>query len=231
MASTPVTLKKPIAIRSEHVAPRLTTVRLKQHSKSWSGGDFTISTRPSDDSSATKLFSVDGDFASLSQKRHFRDASGLPLFELRRKKSGVTWFVHLPGAHSDAEPIAAIAPKFSAFKDKFDVHFQNVAAGGEDATLEVRGQDIWKVKTHVYHHGELVMIAKLVDVLSVYVPGKRPEWELTVSEGMDLSLASIIGVLLATLLKYSSMPSTYSSKKQKDDAHSDIQEKDKKSLD
>ncbi|KGO50683.1 hypothetical protein PEX2_063210 [Penicillium expansum] len=221
MASTPTILKKPIAIRPEYIASCPTAIRVKQHSKSWSGGDFTIFTFPSEGGSVTKLFSVDGDFGSLSQRRHFRDASGLPLFELHRKKSGVTWFVHLPGAKSDAEPIAAIATKWSAFKDKFDVHIKNAAASGEDTILEVRGQDIWKVKTHVYHNGALAMAAKLTDILSVYVPGKRPEWELTVAEGMDLSLASIIGVLLATLLKYSSMPSSYSPKNQKDGAESE----------
>ncbi|KAF7590290.1 hypothetical protein BBP40_003027 [Aspergillus hancockii] len=220
MASIPTTLKQPIALRPEHLASCPSTIRVKQHSKSWSGGDFTISTYPSEGSSATKLFSVDGDFGSLSQRRHFRDSSGLPLFELHRKKSGVTWFVHLPGDNSDAEPIAAIATKWSAFKDKFDVHIKNAAVNGEDTVLEVRGQDIWKVKTHVYHNGALAMTAKLTDVLSVYVPGKRPEWELTVAEGMDLSLASVIGVLLATMLKYSSMPSSYSPKSQKDDVGS-----------
>ncbi|KAE8306250.1 tubby C-terminal-like domain-containing protein [Aspergillus transmontanensis] len=216
-SSTPITLKKPIAIRPEHIASCPTTIKVKQHSKSWSGGDFTISTCKGEAGSVTKLFSVDGDFGSLSQRRHFRDSSGLPLFELHRKKSGVTWFVHLPGDKSDAEPIATIATKWSVFKDKFDVHIKNAAAGGEDTVIEVRGQDIWKVKTHVYNNGALVMIAKLTDVLSVYVPGKRPEWELTVAEGLDLSLASIVGVLLATLLKYSSMPSSYSPKSQKDD--------------
>jgi hypothetical protein len=35
-----------------------------------------------------------------------------------------------------------------------------------------------------------VMIAKLADVVSVYVPGKRPAWKVEVAEGMDLSLVS-----------------------------------------
>ncbi|GLB11895.1 hypothetical protein AtubIFM57258_009169 [Aspergillus tubingensis] len=188
MVSTPTTLKKPIGIRPEHIASRHTTIRIKQHSKSWSGGDFTISTRQSEAGSPTKLFSVDGDFGSWSQRRHFLDSSGLPLFELHRKKSGVTWFVHLPGENHDAEPIATIATKWSVFKDKFDVHIKNATAASEDTVLEVRGQDIWKVNTHVYNNGVLVMIAKLKDMLSVYLPGKRPEWELTVAEGFDLSL-------------------------------------------
>ncbi|GAT26318.1 hypothetical protein RIB2604_02009000 [Aspergillus luchuensis] len=188
MSSTPIALKQPIAIRPEHIASSLTTIRIKQHSKSWSGGDFTISTCQGEEGSVTKLFSVDGDFGSLSQRRHFRDSSGLPLFELHRKRSGVTWFVHLPSDKNDDEPIATIATKWSAFKDKFDVHIKNAAASGEDTVIEVRGKDIWKVKTHVYQNGALVMMAKLTDMLSVYVPGKRPEWELTVAEGFDLSL-------------------------------------------
>ncbi|KAJ5497051.1 hypothetical protein N7463_009038 [Penicillium fimorum] len=201
--------KQPIAIRPEHVASSTTTIQVKQHSASWSSGNFTISSTPTaEEPLLNKLFSVDGDFASFSQRRHFCDASGLPLFEISRKKVGVTWYLHLPGESSSkgssSGPIATIVPKWSALKDKFDVHLRNVAANGDETILEVRGQNVWKTKTHVTHRGKLVMVVKLTDVAAVYLPGKRPSWEVVVAEGMDLSLASVIAVLLATMLYQSS---------------------------
>ena len=191
-------IKQPIAIRPEHVASSTTTIQVKQHNASWSSGNFTISTTPTtEEPLLNKLFDVDGDFASWSQRRHFRDASGLPLFEISRKKTGVTWYLHLPGESNSnsssskgnaSKPIATVVPKWSALKDKFDVHLQNAAANGEETILAVRGQNVWKSKTNVYHHGNLVMTVKLTDMAAVYLPGKRPAWEVVVAEGMDLSL-------------------------------------------
>jgi hypothetical protein len=201
MTSTLTHLKQPIALRTEYIASSPTTIRVKQHSNSWSAGDFTVSTVPSDCSSpAQTLFTIDGDFASVSQRRRVQDATGLPLFELARKRLGVTWFVHLPGSKEkdEPQPIATIVPQFHMLKDKFDVHFSNAAAaaGGEEIVLTVRGQDIWKSRTNVYYGDALVMAAKLTDMVSVYIPGKRPEWEIEVAEGMDLSLVCGFQVVL-----------------------------------
>jgi hypothetical protein len=81
-------LKLPLALNTKYVPTDPVALRVKQHSESLSGGDFTISTYPTDDSPlGTKLFSVKGDLRSLSNKRHFSDTSGLPLFTLQRKKS------------------------------------------------------------------------------------------------------------------------------------------------
>ncbi|KAL5001090.1 tubby C-terminal-like domain-containing protein [Aspergillus recurvatus] len=209
--------KQPIAIRPEHIAPSTTTIRVNQHSASLSRGKFTISSIPRTPAEEpTTLFAVDGNIASWTQRRQFRDASGLPLFEIARKKLGVTWYLHLPegtrnshGSSGSAdEPIATFVPQYSVFKDKFDVHFRNAAPGArdEEVVLAVRGQNIWKTRSHVYLRGKLVMVAKLTGTgkVAVYVPGIRPSWEVTVAEGMDLSLASVISVLLAQVLYQSS---------------------------
>ncbi|KAJ5508690.1 hypothetical protein N7527_010833 [Penicillium freii] len=206
---SPTRTKQPIAICPEYVASSTTTIQVKQHSASWSSGNFTISSTPTaEEPLLNKLFSVDGEIASWSQRRHFRDASGLPLFDISREKVGVRWYLHLPGESSKgtaSEPTATVVPKWSALKDKFDVHLRNAAANGEETILEVRGQNIWKSKTNVYHRGNLVMIVKLTNIAAVYLPVKRPSWEAVVAEGMDLSLASVIAVLLATMLYQSSV--------------------------
>ncbi|KAL4809087.1 tubby C-terminal-like domain-containing protein [Aspergillus unguis] len=224
--------KHPIALRPEHIARSTTTIRIKQHSTTLSSGNFTI-TRVPDSSNPIQapetLFTVDSDYPSFSQRRHFRDASGLPLFEISRRKMGVTWYLHLPGdgqkgsvsagsiggqgrvsgSRPAAEPIATVVPKFHALKDKFDVYFRNAAddqglGRQEDVVLEVRGQNVWKSRTNVYYHGKVVMVVKLTDLVATYLPFKRPTWEAVVAEGVDVSLAAVLAVLLATLLYESS---------------------------
>lgn len=93
------------------------------------------------------LFTVDGDFASVSQRRRVQDATDLPLFEIARKRLGVTWFVHLPGSkeRGDPHPVATVVPQWHMLKDKFDVHFSSAAGGNggrEEIVLSVRGLDI-----------------------------------------------------------------------------------------
>lgn len=121
----------------------------------------------------------------------FIDASGLPIFELHRKKAGVTWFVSLPNTNDKS--IATIAPQGHLFKDKFDVYIRNVVDGGKEVKLEVRGNDIWKYRTSVYFGGSLVMTIKVKRYYLVYVGmGKRPEWEINIAQGFDLSLVSFL---------------------------------------
>ncbi|KAL4951154.1 tubby C-terminal-like domain-containing protein [Aspergillus filifer] len=219
--------KHPIALRPEYIARNNTTIHVKQHSASWSSGDFTITSlpgpeNPGPDSKLKELFKVTGEFASFSQRRHFRDADGLPLFEISREKMGYKWFLHLPGEKerkkdgrkgsslfsssssssfsSSSKPIATIKPSQSTLKDKFDVAFRNAAVEDEEVTLEVRGQNVWKSLTHVYYHGKLIMEITLKGMAAVYIPGKGPRWEVRVVEGMDLALASVITVILAAVL-------------------------------
>lgn len=180
-----VPLKQSIAIRPELIAQSTTTIRVRQHTAKLSRGNFTISTMQADEEPVSNtILSVESDFGSWSQRRLFRDALGLPLFEMSRKRAGVTWYIRLPGE----EPIATIVPKVNFLKDKFDVHFRNAAANGEDTMLEVRGLNVWKTTTNVYHDGKLVMIVKLTDIAAVYLPIKRPSWEVVMTAGIDLSL-------------------------------------------
>lgn len=191
-------LKQPIALRQEHIATKTTTLRLKSTSRV--GGDYAVSAVPTDSNGSSGppeydlLFKIDGHITSWSQRRFFRDASGLPLFELRRKPAGVTWFVDIPGGNSN-QPLATLAPRWNMLKDKCDVYIANAAAGGEEAMLAVRGQDIWKRWTYVYaddNNDAMVMRVKLADMKAVYLPGKLISWEMEVAEGMDLSLVSAI---------------------------------------
>lgn len=190
MAPSLDTLEQPIGLRPDLVAAATRRIRVKQHA-GFGPSDFTVTGNNGSEpeSSPAQLFSVDGHVLSWQQRRNFRDGSGLPLFEVARKKAGVTWFVHLPGA--DGEPIATITTRFHALKDKFDVYFDNAAGNGEKVQLEVRGQDIWKLRTNVYFGERIVMTAKRTDKMSVYVPGKSIEWDVDVVQGMDMSIVRL----------------------------------------
>ncbi len=149
------------------------------------------------------LMSVDGKYASMDGRRSFFDASGLPLFDLYHRPVAVTWYVELPGRkeknkdESSATPIARIMPRFSIFKDNLEVSVRNAADHGEEVTLRVQGQDIWKQRTNVYLGEKVVMTAKRTDKMSTYLPGKKLEWIVDIAAGMDMSLASVIVVVLA----------------------------------
>jgi uncharacterized protein YxjI len=179
-------LKQPVAIRPENVCPEPTKFRVRQHCLSWSFGDFSVSNVPgvASSTSSSPLFVVDGKTGSWTQRRAVRDASGLPVFDMRRKKVGATWTVELPGGSA---PLVTLAPRRNDMKDRLDVYVH----GGEEVMLEVRGLDVWKMATHVYLGDRLVMDVKLVNLLSVYVPFfKDNQWDVRVSQGMDASLVS-----------------------------------------
>lgn len=165
-------LKQPLALRPEYIASSARVIKVNQHSASWSSGNFTITDSHTDE----KLFGVTGEFTSFTQRRHFSDESGLPLFELSRERMDMKWFLHLPGEKSRkakeketpysspaaTKPIATFVPKYSALKDKFDMRFENSAlnsdpgADREEVTLAIRGQNVWKSRTNVYHCDRLV---------------------------------------------------------------------------
>ena len=111
-----------------------------------------------------------------------RDASGLPIFEMRRKMAGATWFVELPGG---GDPLVTLASRRNDMKDRLDVYVH----GEEEVMLEVRGLDVWKKATHVYLGDRLVMDVRLLNLLSVYVPFVMDnQWDVRVAQGMDASL-------------------------------------------
>lgn len=186
MSSNLAMLKQPVAIRPDHICSQHTVLRVRQHCLSWSLGDFTVTDTTSVEDSATPktLFTVDGKIASWTQRRAVRDASGLPIYDMRRKNVGATWYVELPGG---SEPMVTLAPRRNNLKDKLDVYVH----GEEEVLLEVRGLDVWKKKTEVYLNDLLVMEVELVNLLSAYVPFfKDNQWNVRVAQGMDASLVS-----------------------------------------
>lgn len=97
----------------------------------------------------------------------------------------MAWFVYLPNAKSTDKPIAVFAPRYDLFKNKIHVYVMNSAQDGEEAKVEVRGQDMfWKFTTEVYFNGMVVMSARAVNF------GDH-EWVIKVDRGFDTSLVSL----------------------------------------
>lgn len=193
--------ERPIAIRPEHVAAEPTKLVVRQRALSFSGGDITVWSKnaetDADPGSPTgdkppPLYTCEGKAVSWTQRRTVFDSAGLALFEIYREKTGVAWFVHVPGGGGDTteedRPLATLDMETSAFKDKYDVRVRR-GDGREDVQLRVRGQDIWKIRTNVYlGDDEAVMTAKRQGKLDVYIPGKSLVWEVDVAPGFDTSL-------------------------------------------
>ncbi|GAD97691.1 conserved hypothetical protein [Paecilomyces variotii No. 5] len=146
------------------------------------------------------MFTVDGKYMSMTRKVH--DASGLPLFVLRRYSTSRKWTVELPRAESkkSSQPIAKLKSRYGSLKDDRNLSFKNAfpaeGAENEQVVLHIEGQDIWKQRTNIRYGNRVVMTAKRTDKMSTYLPGIKIEWDVIVTAGMDVSLASIIVVLL-----------------------------------
>lgn len=192
-------LNQPIALRPDHIAACTTTLFVTQHQGAKlhsEGEEITVKRQPylqeksENRDQGEKLFSIDSEVVPLSQRRFFRDASGLPLFELVQKKAGVTWFVYLPGQKekgNEGEAIAAIAPRWNPLKNKLDVYVRN-AGDGKEKKLKVRGLDMAKSRTHVYYLDQLAMDATRVDA---HKSVTRLEWRVEVAKGLDVSLVCV----------------------------------------
>ncbi|KAJ3492671.1 hypothetical protein NLG97_g5232 [Lecanicillium saksenae] len=206
----------------EHVVDENTTFLVRQHSFGGKGASkpkFTIESLPGDEcledktdvlekQPSTATMSVDAKYVSVEDRHEFRDATGLPLFDLYHKTTSVTWLIEVPGGNG--EPIAVITPHPSMFKDRLDVQVKNAADGGEEVMLHVEGQDIWKLRVNVYRGDEVVMTVKRTDKISPYLMSSKLSWVVDVASGMDVSLASaIVVVMAATLYSSSTMSATW----------------------
>ncbi|KAL4744251.1 hypothetical protein BDW72DRAFT_213095 [Aspergillus terricola var. indicus] len=214
-------LKQPIAIRSEYVALDPTTIHVKQHrhpdNKPFShSAGLTVWRWPESSSSQSqderKLFSATDESSAGELRRHYFDASGLPLFELSKKLGSGTFFVHAPGrgrkgtpkSELQSEAMAVIAPRWNPLRYSFDVYARNVAWNGEEVLLKVRGQDMLKSRTNVYFDKMLVMTATRIDGFMSFT---ELEWKVEVAGGLDSSLASAIMSVLGFMLYGAGMSS------------------------
>ncbi|GAB7330271.1 hypothetical protein MBLNU13_g01920t1 [Cladosporium sp. NU13] len=95
-------------------------------------------------------------------------------------------------------------------KDKVDVYVRDAARENEETKLEIRGQDIWKRNTLVYHGSDLVMQLHFLKYITSFVPFSANQWDVAVAQGFEFSLACTIVVYLgSTLYDNSKFTSNY----------------------
>ena len=186
------TLDRPICMIENHVAKQATTLRIKHHTK----GGFTAT----DGSTSKTLFNVDSR-KGVGPRRIFHDADGQTILEMRRYLTGNETYVGVPD--DNALPAAVIAPRATFLKDKVDVYVKDA---GQEIRLEVRGQDVWKRDTYVYHGDKLVMQVRFVNYVTTYVPFSSNQWDVSIAEGMDLLLVSRVSLPSTLTLLTESRP-------------------------
>ena len=171
--------KGPIAIRPQYIAQdEQTVLHIKENNFSLAHRDFTVRKANGD-----TLMTISGKTLSVSLQREFLDASGLPLFELRKSKSqkkassSAGWSLALPGSEPGQEYDDVLSATFRSFwvHPKLDIKLKNLAppqhvyrdalhsavdptdSYHENVLLEVRGQDSTRLTTHVMCEGRKVI--------------------------------------------------------------------------
>ncbi|EMC96970.1 hypothetical protein BAUCODRAFT_434772 [Baudoinia panamericana UAMH 10762] len=197
----------PMAIRSEYMTSQDTMIKIRELDNNVHTRDFVIT----DDDST--LMQISGRTISRNLKREFTDATGLPLFELRRnpsQKQAGEWSVSLPGA-DDGNDVLWINFKMFFVHTRFDIKFRNLAPPSTDQTqsyqdavaLEVRGQDLSNLVAYVTYNNKRIMHVRREGDESgtraayKHAYGYRTQWEVMVAAGVDVSLAAIIVIILA----------------------------------
>lgn len=206
---------RPIAIRNEYVTESKVSLILRPLGDAQSQTAYRI-----EDDDGITMFTVTGRKSSDRSCREFRDASGLPLFELHRKMSFKNvWSVTLPG--SSISKIATGTPRLifnrggSAY-GSFNITFKNVAA------MESKPDEEKRLTLNIERHGNALALFDVVDgdrkvaevresiahnkKLALFPEsrrGYRPVLDVTVTPGVDLSLVRVSSyALLYYLFKH-----------------------------
>ncbi|KAJ5583609.1 hypothetical protein N7535_002229, partial [Penicillium sp. DV-2018c] len=164
------------------------------------------------DEENTPHFTVTGRKYTDRSCREFRDASGLPLFELHRKWSwSNSWSVSLPGC--DTATIATGAPRWTlvnAAFGNFKLTFENAAAypgkSGEEKMMTLcverltgrlgvfdvvdGDRKVAEIRESIWHNEKLALMRGSRQ-------GYRPALDIVVMPGVDVSLIATIAVILS----------------------------------
>ncbi|PLB37100.1 uncharacterized protein BDW47DRAFT_107388 [Aspergillus candidus] len=208
---------RPIAIRRESITTSKTTLVLKTVGNAKSAVAYRIT---HDDDDGIIEFTVSGsEYGERRSCREFRDASGLPLFELHRRVSlRHMWAVTLPGGSrstrgDDPAYLGSGSPRGvwgASAVGNFSFSLRNTAA--EDAKTE----DDKKVSLKIERYGNVLASFDVVDgdrkvievrqsvkhnqriaLRSSSKDGYRPALDIIVTSGVDLSVAAIIATIAA----------------------------------
>ncbi|KAL4892603.1 tubby C-terminal-like domain-containing protein [Aspergillus ambiguus] len=201
---------RPLAIRQEYVTEAKTMLVVQPAGDAQAEVAYAIT-----DADDVPQFTVTGRKFSDRSCREFRDASGLPLFEIHRRIAlKNVWAITLPGSDGEAGTIASGSPRgffgAPAFGN-FNVTFENAAA------LDAKGVEDRTVTLEIQRHGNVLASFDVVDrdrkvaevresivhnqKLALRPSSKnhshRPALDIVITRGVDTSLVSAIAVIAA----------------------------------
>ncbi|KAJ5399715.1 hypothetical protein N7465_010204 [Penicillium sp. CMV-2018d] len=200
--------ERQVAFRLEHIAMEKTMLLLKPHGDPKSDHAYKVS-----DEQGSPVFITTGRKYNDRSCRELRDSSGLPLFDIHTKpfSNALGWVVTLPGSKISDATIAKATPKLAWNSINLLFSFRNGAA--EDRKSEEDRQLTLTVKKH----GEALAFFDIVDgnrriaelresishnkklALRRMKRGgdHRPALDLIVSPGVDISLVTVIAVIVS----------------------------------
>ncbi|KKK12176.1 hypothetical protein ARAM_006518 [Aspergillus rambellii] len=202
---------RPIAVRQEYITDLKTTLAVIPQ-----GDARAVTAYRIHDADGVTQFTVSGrKYNGGRFCREFRDASGLPLFELHRKISltSSSWAVTLPGSRGGHAELATGAPRLSfgtAVSGNFSLTFDNVAA------LATKRPEEKALTLVIERHGNILESFDVVDgdrkvaevresilynkklalrASSRRCTSHRPAMDVLVTPGVDMSLITIIAII------------------------------------
>lgn len=198
-------IDKPISICPDYIAPTKTRLRVTRTQIMNRSLTILYADENKDKLNWRPLFEVHGSALSFISNRRYRDVrdwtnaeTGEKIFQSYAKSSNV-WGRLVERPSDNNIPCVYIKPRYgklTEFRDMFDVYIRNVDNGQDELKLEVRGESMKKVKTHVYWNNKIVMDVLKTDIFTYHpYPGGRSrqrQWEAEVVRGFDLSLAGVI---------------------------------------
>ncbi|GIJ84578.1 hypothetical protein Asppvi_003425 [Aspergillus pseudoviridinutans] len=193
---------RPIALRQEYVTDSKTTLVLSPQ-----GDAQSVTAYKAKDEDGRTIFTASGWKYNNGSCREFRDASGLPLFELHRKISlKSAWYITLPGGDREVT-LATGAPRLAPAFGNFSISLQNRAS-------ETKSEADKELTLIVERHGRVLQSFDVIDgdrkVAEVCESirhndklalkpssrrGHRPALDVVISPGVDMSLVAVIAVI------------------------------------
>ncbi|PYI23365.1 hypothetical protein BO86DRAFT_387979 [Aspergillus japonicus CBS 114.51] len=209
---------RPIAIRADQITDTKTTLVVRPQGDAQSAVAYKI-----EDLDGVTLFTATGRKFSHRPCREFRDASGLPLFELHRRLSfRNNWSVTLPGSSikdKTYSPLATGSRRRATRRSaasfgsttrggNFTITFDNVAA------VDGKQPEERVLTLEVQRHGNVLALFDIVDgdrkiaevresirhneklaLMPASRVGYRPVLDVIVTPGVDLALVATIAVI------------------------------------
>ncbi|KAB8076876.1 tubby C-terminal-like domain-containing protein [Aspergillus leporis] len=202
--------ERPIALRNEYITDNKSLLTFRPQGDPKSAVGYSIQ-----DEDGIILFTASGRKFSDRPCREFRDASGLPLFEIHRKYlSRNSWSVSLPGSRS--AKIATVSPRRTSGMSgwgNFHITFENAAAffakrkEDKELTLEVESRGnalalydivdgdrkVAEVRESIQHNEKLALMKRFPSTKHGY----RPVLDIVITAHVDQALIAAVAVIIS----------------------------------